>query len=213
MTVTERETETTDQMKVKGAMLVRVRGMTPDERAAEGWQDSPRDIPCVEFDNGAVLYPACEECDKPGTIYGTYAGGRWGVNSTDEPYRRPPAQKMTPRWAYPAVALALLLTALAVAGAFTLLRVNQDQRRQVDQQQQIIQEQRSLMNRQADDQRTIQRLIRTNRADVQKSLEDIKNEVAGVVAERDGLRAANAQLGQSNDQLRKRAGQQGSGRR
>lgn len=206
MTLIQQEIEEVDELKIKGAMLVKVRGMTPGERAAEGWDDYPDDIPCAEYDNGAVLYSACERCDKPGTIYASYAGGRWGIDSAGEPYQRPSTRKVTPRWVYPAVALALLLTVLAVAGVVAVWNVNQAQRDQVHQQQQIIQEQRAMMARQLESQRSIQRTIRENRAEVKKSLDDIRGQVAGVVAERDGLRAANAQLSQSNEQLKKRAG-------
>lgn|SRR5512144_2133542 len=206
MTLPLQETKETDELKLKGAMLVKVRGMTPEERLGEGWQNHPEDIPCIEYDTGAVLYPACERCDKPGTFYGTYESVRWGIDSAGEPYERPPGRKVTPRWFYPAVAFAVLLTALAAAGVVTLFRVNQDQRDQVHQQQQIIREQRAMMSRQMDNQRTIERLIRGNKTDVKQALDDIKGQVSGVVAERDGLRAANAQLSQDNAQLKKRAG-------
>jgi hypothetical protein len=197
------ETEETDDLKIKGAMLVKVRGMTPDERAAEGWQAYPEDIPCTEYDNGAVLYPACETCDKPGTIYASYAGGRWGLGPTGEPYERPASQKK-PKSLYSAVALAVLLVALTGVAVATLWKVNQDQREQVQQQQQIIRQQRAMMDRQMESQRTIQRIILGNRADVEKALDDIRAKVDGVVAERDGLRDANAQLGQSNERLSQR---------
>ena len=205
MTVREQEIEETSKLKLKGAMLVRARGLTPDERAAEGWQDYPEDIPCTEYDNGAVLYPACEKCDKPGTLYASYGGSRWGVTSAGEPYERPPTRKVLPRWFYPAVAMAVLLTALAAAGVFTLWKVSSDQRDQVHQQQAIIRQQQVMMHRQLESQRTIQRIVRGNQTDLKKALDDIKGQVSGVVAERNGLRDANSQLSQSNEQLKKRA--------
>lgn len=205
MTVPQQETEETEELKIKGAMLVKVRDMTPEERAAEGWQDYPEGIPSIEWDNGAVLYPACEQCDKPGTIYASYAGGRWGINSAGESYQRPPTRKVTPKWVYPAVALAMLLTLLAAAGVVTVWNVNQSQRDQVSQQQQVIREQRAMLDRQMESQQTIQRIIRGNQADVKQALDDIKGQVSGVVAERDGLRAANEQLRQSNEQLQQRS--------
>ena len=212
MTVREQEIEETSKLKLKGAMLVRARGLTPDERDAEGWQDYPEDIPCTEYDNGAILYPACEECKKPGTIYGSYAGGRWGITTTGEPYERPKGRKETPKWAFPAAAMAVLLVAFVAAGVITLWKVNQHQQDQVQQQQQIIREQRAMMARQLENQRSIQRILRGNQDSLKKSLGDIKDTVAGVVAERDGLRSANAQLSQSNQDLQNRLSGRGGGK-
>lgn len=205
------DTEDSDELKLKGAMLVKVRGLSHDERVAEGWQDFPGNIPCTEYDNGAILYPACEECKKPGTIFGSYAGGRWGITTTGEPYERPKGRKETPKWAFPAAAMAVLLVAFVAAGVITLWKVNQHQEDQVQQQQQIIREQRAMMARQLENQHTIQRIIRGNQDNLNKSLNHLQDRIDGVVAERDGLRAANQQLSQSNQDLQNRLSGPGGG--
>ena len=199
--------EEPEELKVKGAMLVKIRGMTSEERAAEGWENHPEAIPCVEYDNGAVLYSACQECDRPGTIYASYAGGRWGIDPAGEPYQRTPTRRVTPKWVYPAVALAVLVAGLAAGAVVMLWNVNQDQHGQVREQQRIIQDQRTLMNRQLESQQTIQRIVRSNQSELERSLEHVTRQVEGVAAARNRLRDANAQLRQRNTRLQQRVQQ------
>jgi hypothetical protein len=162
-----------DELTMKGAMLVRVRGMSPDERVAEGWQDHPDDVPCAEYDNGAVLYPACARCNGPGTMYASYAGQRWGINPSGEPYERAADRRSIPRWVYLAVTVAVLVAALAVAGIATFTSVNQDQRSQLQHELRIMREQRAVMARQLENQREIQRLVRGNQRDLEKLVDDV----------------------------------------
>lgn len=193
-----------DELRMKGAMLVKLRSMTPEERLAEGWQKYPEDIACAEYDNGAILYSGCEHCHKPGTIYANVGGQRWGIDSTGEPYARPSKRKRTPIWAYALVVLAVLVAGLAATGVVTLRTMKQDQGSKLDQQYQIMREQRSALDRQLATQRRTERLIRDN----QKQLERL---IKGVGDKVDTSEANQAAMRQSYENLQRLINQRSAG--
>lgn len=52
-----------------GKKITNVRPMTPEEKEIEGWEPSDSCI-CIELENGAVIYPACDpESNGPGALF------------------------------------------------------------------------------------------------------------------------------------------------
>lgn len=97
--------------------------MADDERALEGWESAPGDIIVGEYDNGAILYPACPDCGRPGDVWAMYHGQRWKIEPRAEIDACPPSLRGLPPWALWLILLTLVLSlfnAVALVGAHDL---------------------------------------------------------------------------------------------
>lgn len=107
------------ELKLTGARVVKIRPMTDDERALEGWESIPGDILAGEYDNGAVVYPACADCGRPADVWALYGGTRWKIEplaEADTPCPPPPVVRL-PRW----VAITLIVGLVVAVTALILL--------------------------------------------------------------------------------------------
>jgi hypothetical protein len=73
-------------MTMEGLRIKKIRPMTPQELAAEGWNRPRGQIVVIELDDGTILYPSRdEEGNGPGEIFGRSKGGKSFMLAIEQP--------------------------------------------------------------------------------------------------------------------------------